>query len=366
MSIKVFKAEGNNATEAVKKIKENFKDKNPKMVIYFSSSKYNPLEVAQNFNQFFPNAESFGCTTSGEISSGNMHKSSIVAMALEDDKIENLKVEIIPNLTEGIKLEPAVNSFNKHFGEFKNLDINDYYGIILVDGLSGTEEKLMDILGTKTNINIVGASAGDDLKFENTYLMHNGNVYQNAAILSVIKSAVKFDFIKTQSFIATDKTLIPTKVDEENREVIEFNNEPAIEAYSKALGVSVEEATNLFMQHPVGLMIDDEPYVRSPQKVLENGTLKFYCNVPEGMELKILTSTNIIDDTKKVVESYKNNSASGIINFNCILRTLELESKNQTEEYGKIFSDIPTVGFSTYGEEFIGHINQTATMLVLN
>lgn len=35
-----------------------------------------------------------------------------------------------------------------------------------------------------------------------------------------------------------------------------------------------------------------------------------------------------------------------------------------TEAYGKIFSDIPTVGVSTYGEEFIGHTNQTATMLV--
>ena len=43
-----------------------------------------------------------------------------------------------------------------------------------------------------------------------------------------------------------------------------------------------------------------------------------------------------------------------------------LESKNQTEDYGNVFSKIPTIGFSSYGEEFIGHINQTATMLVLN
>jgi len=48
----------------------------------------------------------------------------------------------------------------------------------------------------------------------------------------------------------------------------------------------------------------------------------------------------------------------------CILRTLELESKGITEAYGKLFTDIPTIGFSTYGEEYIGHINQTSTMLV--
>jgi hypothetical protein len=41
-----------------------------------------------------------------------------------------------------------------------------------------------------------------------------------------------------------------------------------------------------------------------------------------------------------------------------------LEKNGMTEAYADIFSDIPTIGFSTYGEEFIGHINQTATMLI--
>ena len=55
---------------------------------------------------------------------------------------------------------------------------------------------------------------------------------------------------------------------------------------------------------------------------------------------------------------------SGMLNFHCILRTLELKSKHQTEAYGRLFSDIPTIGFSTYGEAYLGHINQTSTMLL--
>ena len=119
------------------------------------------------------------------------------------------------------------------------------------------------------------------------------------------------------------------------------------------------------MSNPVGLVIDEEPYVRSPQRI-DDDSMHFYCNVMEGMELNLLESSDIVNDTKAAVEEKKAQlkNISGIINFHCILRTLELEKKGMTDAYGKIFTDIPTIGFSTYGEEFIGHINQTSTMLV--
>ena len=84
------------------------------------------------------------------------------------------------------------------------------------------------------------------------------------------------------------------------------------------------------------------------------------------MELSVLESTDIVRDTREAVakKAKEFGAISGIINFQCILRTRELEQENQTEEYGRIFTEIPTVDFSTYGEEFIGHVNQTSTMLV--
>jgi hypothetical protein len=94
--------------------------------------------------------------------------------------------------------------------------------------------------------------------------------------------------------------------------------------------------------------------------------MAFYCGVSEGMELSLLESTNIIEDTRNSIKHAEEElgKASAIINFNCILRTLELKQKNLTKEYGELFTAIPTIGFSTYGEAYIGHINQTATMLV--
>jgi hypothetical protein len=86
------------------------------------------------------------------------------------------------------------------------------------------------------------------------------------------------------------------------------------------------------------------------------------------MTLTLLESADIVADTKAVVEEKlaEMGKISGIINFHFILRTLELERKNCTDDYARIFSNIPTIGFSTYGEAFLGHVNQTSTMLVFN
>ncbi len=71
-------------------------------------------------------------------------------------------------------------------------------------------------------------------------------------------------------------------------------------------------------------------------------------------------------DTASALEQAKEalGGISAIINFNCILRTLDLKEQEKTKAYGDLFTDIPTVGLSTYGENYIGFINQTATMLL--
>ena len=204
------------------------------------------------------------------------------------------------------------------------------------------------------------------MKFSKTFVSANGKTYSNAAALALIKPAKGFSIIKTQSFKPLDKKLTATKVNEAAREVIEFNNKPAADEYASAVNKPVDKASEDFMKHPVGLMLDGEPYVRSPQQI-KNSSVIFYCNILEGMELSVLESTNIVEDTKNAVNAKKRElgEISGIINFNCILRTLELEQLKKTGEYAEIFKSIPTIGFSTYGEQYLGHINQTATMLVL-
>lgn len=350
---------------AASEILSNCSGMDPVTVFFFASSKFNPESISASMKRVFPKASVIGCSTSGEIVSGKMLKNSVVAMVCESDIIRDVAIDII-NLNESGSTETTLKKIAVTYGKTPlELDPGQYVGIILIDGLSCAEEHVMERLSDLTNITVIGGSAGDDLAFQKTWVYADGKVFENSAVLAIIRPTVKFDIIKTQSFCSLKKKLLATKVDETSRKVLEFNNKPALTAYAEALGITKEAASSSFMKHPVGLISDDEPFVRSPQRIDGDG-MYFYCQILEGMELDLLESTNIINDTKKAISDKEKEVGSiiGLINFHCILRTLQLEEEGKTNEYGEIFSNVPMIGFSTYGEEYIGHINQTSTILI--
>jgi hypothetical protein len=366
MNIKIADSSKADIDENLKDLKKQFEGFDSKAILFFASSIFNPDDISGKFKTFFPGSQIFGCSSSGEIVSGKVLKNSIVAMAFDSHAIKNIKIEILENIKNNADIKSIFNDFEKHFKvPVKDMDYQKYFGIILVDGLSGSEEKIMEQLGNLTNVMFVGGSAGDDLKFKKTYVYANGKSYTDAALFALIEPGIKFDFIKTQSFCEMDKKLIATKVNEEKREVIEFNDKSAKTAYAEALGIDEKDLSGYFMTNPVGLMVNDEPFVRSPQQI-SGGSIIFYCNVIKDSEMTLLRSTDMIKDTEQSIKNKikEKGNISAIINFHCILRTLELEKSGKTREYGDVFKNIPTIGFSTYGEQFIGHMNQTSTMLV--
>jgi hypothetical protein len=355
-----------NVEDAVADIREQLRQSEPAMVLFFASPAYQPDRIAAAMAETFPAAVTFGCTTAGEIVTGRMLTHSVVAMAFTSAAVKSVKVEVLQDLDK--PSYDAFASFERHFGTpMADMDPGRYVGILLADGLSMKEELIVDRIGDLTNVNFVGGSAGDDLRFSATHVYANGKSHTNAAVVALLEPAVPFSFLKTQSFTPLPQKLTVTRANEAEREVVEFNHKPAAAAYAEALGVPVEEAAAHFLTNPVGLVFEGEPYVRSPQRI-KDGSMVFYCAIKEGMELSLLQSTDIIADTRRALDAARTESGeiSAIINFNCILRTLELRQKGLTEQYGNIFAGVPTIGFSTYGEQFIGHLNQTATMLLLH
>lgn len=356
--------------QAIAELKEGLSGFDAAFVLYFASPQYDPEALPQAMQLAFDNAVTAGCTTSGEITSGKMLSNSIVAMAYSQEAFQDFKIEIIENLRgdyiSGVK--QAFTNFETHFGQSAELwDHNDYFGLLFIDGLSMTEEKVNDQIGNLCSVMFVGGSAGDEMAFKQTHVYANGKRYSNAAMLILVKSTANFSILKTQSFKSTAKKLTVTKADSDARIVYEFNHQPATTAYAQALGVPEEKLEEHFHSKPLGLVLnEDNIFVRSP-RIREGEHIHFYCAMEEGMELEVLESLDIVEETRKALakKNKELGGASSILNFNCVLRAVELKKKEQEEDYGQLFADTPTAGFNTYGESYIGHINQTATMLFL-
>jgi hypothetical protein len=355
---------------AANELREQLAAVAPTLVLYFASPCFEPTELAAAMSSAFAPAVTIGCTTAGEIISGAMLKRSVVAMALGSETVSEVAVEIAPGLRSGIRgVQAALDGLSRRVGApLRALDPDLYAGIVLFDGLAGAEERAMDEIGNRTDVLFVGGSAGDDLAFARTHVLACGEAHTDAALLAVVKAPRGFGILKTQSFEPESRTLVATRVREDERTLVELDGRPASEAYAEALGVPVGELAGQMGSQPLGVMVGDDPFVRSPQRVIGN-TIKMYCSVREGTELRVLKSTDIVTHTRNALSAKRRELGGGAgisacITFNCILRALELEKRGELDLYGRLFSDMPTIGFNTYGEAYIGHINQTATMLM--
>ena len=370
VNIKSVYSQKSNEEAVVSEIMDQLNGFGVKTLIYFASTCYDQKVISQLMHNALKSSVVFGCSSAGEITAGKVLKDSLVALAFNSNIFSDVKLEVIDLADMAGSVEKAFISFENYYNESSyTMDSAQYLGIILIDGVSMKEEIVMDLIGNRTNVYFVGASAADNLKFSKTYIYADGQALTNSAALVLLKLTrnAEFQIIKTQSFKVLDQAFVANKVNVDTREVIEFNNKPALTAYSEAVGARTEaEASDFFITHPVGLVLNENDiFVRSPRAIFGTN-ISFYCNLLKDMEVHLLQSTNIIDDTRNALKNTKTvlGRIDGIINFNCIRRAVELESKNLTQLYGEIFSGIPTVGFATYGEQYIGHMNQTATMLV--
>ena len=369
MKVKTAYSQKTTIEDIIVDIKNQIGSFDSKFIQFFASSNIFPDQISEALQNAFKTTPMIGCTTSGEIITGKMLDNSVVVMAYNNEIFSDLKIEVLTNISNDSKVvEKAFDNFDLYFKDsMKNLDPSKYLGIVLIDGLSVKEELINERIGDLTNISFIGGSAGDDLKFKKTHIFANGKTYENAAVLTLFKCNSKFQILKTQSFNLTKNKVIVTKANESTRTIIEINNKPAVEEYARLVGKTKENISEAFSSSPLGFGFEDNIYVRSPQRV-DGNNIVFYCAIKEGMELTVLESTDMIEETKTALKNKINElgSVSAIVNYHCILRTLELKAKNITVAYGDLFKEVPTLGFSTYGESYIGHINQTSTMILFN
>jgi len=341
------------------------------VVMYFASIAYDPDDLVGPITDHFPGAQVIGCSTAGEFTDDATGSGGISAIALPDVVVARCAAvlgELETDVARGADF--AVRDIEAQLGgRLKALDPASHIGVVLIDGLHGAEELLTaQVRAAAPNLQLIGGSAGDDLAFERTWVAVGKLFSWNAVALLVAEIGVAFQVVKTCSFAPTGIKLRITSAEPGTRTVEEFDGKPAVQAYADALGTSPDAVDeSLFMSNPVGLMVDGEPWIRSPQAPTPGGGLKFYSEITEGTEVELMHSTDLLGDTEAAVADAVDavgGTASGAVMFNCILRRLELDAKGESREFVAAFGGVPMAGFHTYGETWRGHVNQTLTGVV--
>ncbi len=133
------------------------------------------------------------------------------------------------------------------------------------------------------------------------------------------------------------------------------------------MGLKPEDLTpTVFLYNPFGLMAEGQPFIRTVAEGRPDGSMQLFCAVKEGMRLWLMRPSDIVAATEKELGKAigKFSQVDAILDFDCAHRALMLAESDCYKEYAKLFSGMQSAGFSTFGEAYIGLVNQTSVMVL--
>nr|WP_301282073.1 nitric oxide-sensing protein NosP [Halomonas sp. 707B3] len=337
-------------------------------VLFFCSAEYPLAALAQALSSAFGELPISGCTTAGELTPDGYDRGSVVAIcfdqrffAIETALIDDLEYFDLPTA------QPLVDKLLERCRRQAVAPVNEHsFALTLLDGLSSREEQVLATLDAALGrIPSFGGSAGDDNHLTHTHVYANGRFHTRAAVVVMMNTRLPFEVFSTHHLEPLEHKLVVTAADRERRRVLELNGVPAAELYAALVGCSVEAlAPPIFAQHPLAVHLGGQHYIRSIQRVNDDGSLSFYCAVENGIVLTAMQPTPLLTDLAHMLQRVEARlgEPAAIIGCDCFLRRMALESLGQLDQASTLLRQARVVGFNTYGEQHHGmHVNQTFT-----
>lgn len=334
-------------------------------VLLFASPEADLDALAQDVPLAFGPTRVIGCTTAGEISSEGYAEGELVAIGLPAD-LFSAETLLIPDLAQIDAQQLAGQLIRARAGLARaHPDWEHEFAFLMVDGLSTREDELAAVLASGLGpVPLFGGSAGDGDRFGRTFVLHEGAIRQNAAVVLLVRSRCRVRVFSLDHLVPTERRMVVTEADPARRIVRQINAEPAAREYARLLGKDPAQLTAFtFAAHPVVVRIGGRHHVRAIQQVAPNGDLIFYSAIDEGLVLTLAEGQDMVAHLDREMERLSEGGVpQAIIAADCILRRMEAQEKQLSGAVSAILRRFRVVGFSTYGEQMNAmHVNQTMT-----
>jgi hypothetical protein len=334
--------------------------------LFHSLTAFGTRDLATALARHAPGLPHAGCTTAGELLPSGISDGEALAILLPRNRftiasalirnIRSTSMDGIAATVERLKRELTETTKGRRgLGRF---------ALCLIDGMSFAEEAVTAAFHRALDdIPLIGGSAGDDLRFETTTLLCNGEVASDSAVILLVATDLPFQVFKTENFIPTSEKLVVTASDPDRRIVHEFNAGKATEVFASAVGILPDQLTPMsFASHPVVVRVGGEYYCRSIQKVNADGSLSFFCAIDDGIVLSIAQPKGMVESTRAAFKEVRERlgGIDLILGFDCVLRRLDARNRQVFREMSELYRANNVIGFGTYGEQYRSmHLNQT-------
>ena len=335
------------------------------LVVLFISPAADLPAVAAGAKETFGRIPVVGCTTAGEISPKGYTENEIVAVGFPKAHFVSL-IQFIGDLT-ALARQNVASETVKLRGELARMapEWESEFAFLMVDGLSLLEDQLVSTLSTALGSTpLFGGSAGDRLDFRQTFVLHDGEMHGDAAVLALLRTNCAVKVFNFDHLTPTERKMVVTEADPERRVVRQINAEPAAREYARIVGMDPEQLSPfIFAAHPVVVKVGGKHHVRAIQKVEQSGDLTFFSAIDEGLVLTLADPRDISQHLQGAMRELSGTAKpEAIIACDCILRRVEAEQKQAIGALSRTLAANNVIGFSTYGEQMNSvHVNQTMT-----
>jgi len=333
------------------------------VLIQVFTSNTNKIFIKQLINEILalvPNGQIIGSTTCGEISNdGSQTNSTIISFSIFNET--TLKSILINKKDTSFTLGKDIASTFEYKDDLQLI-------ITFTDGLNTNgEEYLNGISSVHEDIVISGGMAGDNGKFEETFVFNNNDITNSGAVAVAFYNKnlnVYTDY--SFNWETVGKKHIIEKSDK-NR-VYKVDGMSAVDFYSYYLG---DDVANLLpaigIEFPLVINRNGVNVARAAIAKYEDGSLGFAGNIDEGTEVRFGHGDvqMIIDKGLDSIKSIINHPVESIFIYSCMARHALLK-KDINLEILPLRELAPVSGFFTYGEFYHNCQNEKCSNQLLN
>lgn len=304
----------------------------------------------------FPNAQFAGCSTAGEMVGGNYVQNSVVVMAMCFDQAR-CKVSYQAYDDSDITLHAQAGLAAA--GELAAADLKAV--LFFGEGLGSDADAILDAMRSRFDEDgispkLFGAKAGDNLKFEETAVVHQNNV-SNQGLVAV---GLYGEGLDVSGGTCTEWPLFEQKLEITSCDanaIHTIDGRPATEVYAEVLGGPAEEVLKDSGFHPLVLFNEEgqQLFARTLYGHDEKtGAVICAGNVQLGpLRIANLTSGSFEKGVEEVMSGLPLETAEAALVVSCVGRRLTLGSEVGREAAvieKHVGSGLPLVGFYGYGE----------------